>query len=115
MFSRPLLLFAAKARSAAINLVVFLGSALVGLFGAVIGYVIFSTPQEKEMYYFVGIISFCIGTIIISLTTEVIDSGVATLFVCFVENPNRLQETHPEVYQKFQEKYASVCDLFERI
>jgi hypothetical protein len=55
-----------------------------------------------------GIIGFLSGLIQFSILAGVIDSGVATTFVCLAEDPAALARTKPELYQKIQEVYPQV-------
>lgn len=50
--------------------------------------------------------AFVVGLLLSSLTMQVIDSGVATIFVCFVEQPERLQALDSEFYNKFKDAYS---------
>jgi hypothetical protein len=43
-----------------------------------------------------------------SILSEVITSGVATVFVCLAEDPYALQRTQPELFQKIAEVYPQV-------
>lgn len=39
---------------------------------------------------------------------QVIDSGVATIFVCFAEDKSALQRSKPELYQALMETYYNL-------
>lgn len=45
-----------------------------------------------------GIIGLVIGTGVAVTALAVIDSSVATIFVCFAEDPISFQRTHPDLY-----------------
>jgi hypothetical protein len=56
-----------------------------------------------ESYWFsilIAALGFFIGYTITLVLMEVIDAGVATVFVCFVEEPARLKDSSPHFYQK---------------
>jgi hypothetical protein len=48
---------------------------------------------------FLGIIGFILGIGIAIIPLSVIDSSVATIFVCFAEDPAAFQQSHPDLYQ----------------
>jgi membrane associated rhomboid family serine protease len=48
----------------------------------------------------VGVIGFFLGYTFTGLFMEIVDAGVATLFVCFVYEPERLRESSPIFYEK---------------
>jgi hypothetical protein len=43
-----------------------------------------------------------LGYVICSLTLSVMDSGVATLFICFAEDPGQLEAARPELYSELR-------------
>jgi len=43
-----------------------------------------------------------LGYVICSLTLSVMDSGVATLFICFAEDPGQLEAARPELYAELR-------------
>ena len=51
---------------------------------------------------------FFLGLLPYSSLSTVIDSGVATTFVCLADSPDALQRTKPELYQKVLETYPHV-------
>jgi len=83
-----------------------------GSLGGVFGIALFHEYSHEEklgFFYVFAFLGFFIGFTICLLTMEVFDSGVATIFVCFVEQPERLRETSPHFYHKFQESFGSRC------
>jgi len=45
---------------------------------------------------------------IFSVIAQVINSGVATTFVCICEDPDALRHTKPELWEKVRDTYPSV-------
>ena len=64
--------------------------------------------KDVVVYVFAGIFAFLIGLIEFSVLAEVINSGVATTFVCLAEDPAALQRTKPELYEKIRQTYPQV-------
>ncbi|KAJ0407931.1 hypothetical protein ATCC90586_006303 [Pythium insidiosum] len=48
---------------------------------------------------FLGILGFVVGVGVAVTPLSVIDSSVATIFVCFAEDPVAFQQSHPDLYQ----------------
>jgi len=55
-----------------------------------------------------GILAFLIGCMIFSVVAQVINSGVATTFVCLCEDPDAIRQTKPELWEKVRDTYPSV-------
>jgi hypothetical protein len=53
-------------------------------------------------------ISFLIGICISLIFFEIIESGVATTFVCLAEDPNALRRTKPDLYEKIRQTYPEI-------
>jgi len=58
----------------------------------------FDTTNFDSAPLFLGILGFFIGFGIALIPMSVIDSTVATIFVCFAEDPAAFQQTRPELY-----------------
>jgi len=86
-----------------------------GLFTAAVGGIIGLIQGGEGYEYALAFVGFIIGFSITLIVVEVIDAGVATIFVCFVEEPERLRESNPHFYQKFSETYSGKCNLFEEV
>lgn len=80
------------------------------IFAYVLGILIDLEPEEhfSLLLLMLGVLSVMLAT-----TIEVLDSAIVTLFVCFVEQPERLRQTKPEFYELFRESYGNNCPLFE--
>ncbi|KAI9164389.1 pH nine-sensitive protein 1 [Blastocladiella emersonii ATCC 22665] len=97
------------------------GSLLVAGFTTAITWVVYVAARAaaKEaavagfdvMMLIVLILAFCIGAIMFSLVSVVIDSGVASTFVCLAEDPAALQQTKPELWDKIRETYPQAAFL----
>jgi len=78
----------------------FLGGCATGIVGLLLGYALL--PNNVALC---AIIGFCIGFAVIMLAMEVVESGVATLFVSFAMDPQALQRNDPYLYQKLRDTY----------
>lgn len=57
-----------------------------------------------------GVLGLIVGAAEFNIMAEVINSGVATIFVCLAEDPYALQRTQPELFQKIAEVYPQVMN-----
>lgn len=57
-----------------------------------------------------GVLGLIVGAAEFGIMAEVINSGVATIFVCLAEDPYALQRTQPELFQKVVEVYPQVTN-----
>ena len=64
--------------------------------------------KTPEFYVAVCLISFIIAITEFLVIAEVINSGVATTFVCLAEDPQTLMRLNPELYGKIREVYPQV-------
>ncbi|OUM61319.1 hypothetical protein PIROE2DRAFT_45310 [Piromyces sp. E2] len=90
--------------------VLSIGSLCIGCVSAVVVVVIAIILGIKTALAFViyGIAAFLIGCMIFSVVAQVINSGVATTFVCLCEDPDALRYTKPELWERIRETYPSV-------
>eukprot|EP00833_Pecoramyces_ruminatium_P003386 jgi/Orpsp1_1/1177418/evm.model.c7180000061385.1 len=90
--------------------VLTLGAISVGCLSTVItvgiGFLIMQIRNVAALIIY-GIIAFLIGMMIFSVISQVINSGVATTFVCICEDIDALRNTKPELYDKVRETYPS--------
>lgn len=93
-----------------IGAVLTMGCIIGGFVCAVAGGIIAALWVEKD-WLFVAIVAFFIGFSLLVQALEVIDSGVATIFVCFAEDPAALHRTDPVLYEKFVSTYGGVISL----
>jgi len=94
--------------------VLTLGGLAVGCLSTVITVVIgFLGLSIKEVAPLIiyGILAFLIGMMIFSVVAQVINSGVATTFVCICEDPDALLHTKPELYNKVKETFNGSVSL----
>jgi len=54
------------------------------------------------------VIALFIGIMVFSVVAQVINSGVATTFVCLCEDPDALRQTKPELWEKVRDTYPSI-------
>lgn len=64
--------------------------------------------EEAVIYVVFGIIAFLFGYMVFAVVAQVINSGVATTFVCLCEDPDALRQTKPELWDKVKETYPSM-------
>jgi len=93
-----------------LSLGVLIGGVCAALVGGIFG-AIFTGIQQSQLPSII-FACFFIGIVLVLTVMEVIDSGVATIFVCFVEQPERLRVVDPEFYEKFRESYGNNMGLF---
>jgi hypothetical protein len=85
----------------------FIGAAACGMVAALIA---FATIPD---YWVVSaLLGFLIGFTMVLLTMEVVQSGVATIFVCFAMDPLALKRNDPYLYETFRQTYGEWTDLF---
>ncbi|ORX46163.1 DUF580-domain-containing protein [Piromyces finnis] len=93
-----------------ISNVLSIGSLTIGCLSAVIviviGFILGISNAISFIIY--GIIAFLMGCMIFSVVAQVINSGVATTFVCLCEDPETLRYTKPELWEKIKDTYPSV-------
>jgi len=84
-----------------IGSVLFFGALAVGLangaFGLALSYYIFKYTASYVLFGFIGLL---IGTAMALCAMEVVDSCVASCFVCYAEDPEALQRTKPTTYDR---------------
>jgi tetrahydromethanopterin S-methyltransferase subunit F len=54
-----------------------------------------------------AVLGFFIGFVMTMTAMEVVESGVATIFVCFAMDPLALRRNDEALYNKFQETYSN--------
>jgi len=88
-----------------------IGSLTIGCLSAVItcalGFLVLSVRNVGMLVLF-GIMAFLIGCMIFSVVAQVINSGVATTFVCLCEDPDALRHTKPALWEQVRDTYPSV-------
>ncbi|ORX85667.1 DUF580-domain-containing protein [Anaeromyces robustus] len=88
-----------------------IGSLCVGCLSAVItcivGFLIMNIENTTALIIY-GVVAFLIGLMIFSVVAQVINSGVATTFVCLCEDPDALHNTKPEFWEKVKDTYPSM-------
>jgi len=65
----------------------------------------------KQYWLVMGLVGACIGFIIMSLIMQVVDSGVATIFVSFAEDKEALRRNHPDLYDAFRITYGEAISI----
>jgi hypothetical protein len=64
--------------------------------------------EEIIVIVIFGLVAFLVGAMIFSVVAQVINSGVATTFVCLCEDPDALRQTKPELWEKVRDTYPSI-------
>jgi hypothetical protein len=89
-----------------------MGALFVGLItcGVTVAYIYVTKVNVAFQYapLIGGIVGFLIGLFQFSILAGVIDSGVATTFVCLAEDPAALARTKPELYRQIQQVYPQI-------
>ena len=58
----------------------------------------FGKGGDSETGFFMAFVAFWIGFALLSVVASVVEAGVATLVVCFAEQPEALERSNPEFY-----------------
>jgi len=96
--------------SKVLTMIIFISAIICGVFGGIWGYLDHDL-EVNWLYILTGIGGFLIGIVLVGQVLFVIDSGVATIFVCFAEEPHALSQTKPALYQIFKETYEERATL----
>jgi len=72
-----------------------------------LGFIILNIDNTTSLIIY-GVCAFIIGFMIFSVVAQVINSGVATTFVCLCEDPDALRQTKPELWEKVRDTYPSM-------
>jgi len=84
--------------------VLLMGSIMGGVFCAIIGGIV-GVFLVYDYWVALAVVCFLIGVSLVMLTMEVVESGVATIFVCFAMDAQALNRNSPELYRTFTETY----------
>jgi len=91
--------------------VLSIGALCVGCLSCVItclyGVIILGIKSGAIVAVF-GVVAFLVGMMMFSVVAQVINSGVATTFVCLCEDPDALRQTKPELWEKVRDTYPSI-------
>jgi len=89
--------------------VLMIGALAVSCLSAVITFVVgFIFGIEVVTVGIFAGVSFIAGLWIFSVVAQVINSGVASTFVCLCEDPDALRQTKPELWEKVRDTYPSI-------
>jgi len=90
--------------------VLSIGAMAVGFLSVIITCAVglFIGIKDPAALVIYGIIAFLIGCMVFSVVAQVINSGVATTFVCLCEDPDALRQTKPELWEKVRDTYPSI-------
>jgi len=84
--------------------VLLMGSIMGGIVSAIVGGLV-ALAIARDWWIALAVICFLIGMSLVMLTMEVVESGVATIFVCFAMDPQALNRNAPDLYRTFTETY----------
>jgi len=86
-----------------LNMGILCGALITGGAGAVCGlFTQMFNGNDIIVLFFVGLV---IGALFMTMSLQVIDSGVACTFVCFAEDKETLRRNNPELWQVLMETY----------
>jgi len=90
--------------------VLSIGALAVGFLSVIItcGIGLFIGIRDGAALGVYGVLAFLIGLMVFSVVAQVINSGVATTFVCLCEDPDALRQTKPELWEKVRDTYPSI-------
>eukprot|EP01119_Soliformovum_irregulare_P025819 TRINITY_DN9656_c0_g1_i1.p1 TRINITY_DN9656_c0_g1~~TRINITY_DN9656_c0_g1_i1.p1 ORF type:complete len:454 (-),score=76.03 TRINITY_DN9656_c0_g1_i1:48-1409(-) len=86
--------------SGVLSMGAFIGAVITAIFGATLSYIF--VPEYWILCASIGLV---VGFVMSIVSMEVIESGVATIFVCFAMDPIALQRNDVILYNKFYETY----------
>ncbi|KAF9291320.1 putative choline transporter, neither null mutation nor overexpression affects choline transport [Mortierella alpina] len=92
-----------------------MGGVLSGLAGYL--YLRFANPAfnaNGQFTYVIVVMAFVLGMQMIFTVGTVIDSGVATTFVCLAEDPAALARTKPELFERIRATWPAVVQVLYR-
>jgi len=78
----------------------FIGGCATGIVAGVMGFVLL-----QQYWIACAVTGFIIGFMLLIMVTEVVESGVATIFVCFAMDPEALRRNDEFLYSKFRDTY----------
>jgi hypothetical protein len=96
--------FAAIINDNLISGVLLMGALLGGVVTAIISAIV-ALIVLPDSWLILTVICFLIGVCLVSLTMEVVESSVATTFVCFAMEPQILQRNNPALHNLFVTTY----------
>ncbi|ORX86358.1 DUF580-domain-containing protein [Anaeromyces robustus] len=90
--------------------VLSIGALAVGFLSVIVTFAVglFIGIKDAAALSIYGVIAFLIGCMVFSVVAQVINSGVATTFVCLCEDPDALRQTKPELWEKVRDTYPSI-------
>jgi len=86
--------------------VLAMGAFLGGIVCAIISGII-AIETISQYWITCAVLGFVIGFATTMTAMEVVESGVATIFVCFAMDPLALKRNDPYLYNKFQDTYSN--------
>jgi len=86
--------------------VLTMGAVLGGVVCAAVSAII-ALETVRQYWITCAVLGFAIGFAMTMTAMEVVESGVATIFVCFAMDPLALKRNDPVLYNKFQETYSN--------
>jgi len=90
-----------------------MGAIMSGVFSGLASYLYlrFANPpfnSNGEFTYVIVVMAFVMGLQMLFTVGTVIDSGVATTFVCLAEDPAALARTKPELFERIRATWPAV-------
>lgn len=93
--------------SGVLSIGALIGGIMCGGVGAALGY-----SYIRDYWISTTVAGFIIGFVMVLLTMEVVDSGVATIFVAFAMDHEAMKRNHPDLHTKFRERYSNYNELW---
>jgi len=87
-----------------LNMGILFGALVTGAAGACLG-LVFNAFNGNDVYV-MFVLGLIIGGLFMTLSLQVVDSGVACTFVCFAEDKEILRVNNPILWQRLMETYS---------
>eukprot|EP01087_Luapelamoeba_hula_P019341 TRINITY_DN638_c0_g2_i2.p1 TRINITY_DN638_c0_g2~~TRINITY_DN638_c0_g2_i2.p1 ORF type:complete len:323 (+),score=46.75 TRINITY_DN638_c0_g2_i2:121-1089(+) len=87
-----------------LGMICVVSGVVVGIVGIVLG-VVYHDQLGGDYWVLLFIAGFIVGFVVVMTVTEVVESAVVTVFVCFAEDPEALRANAPHVHKKLDKAY----------
>eukprot|EP00736_Rhodelphis_marinus_P006756 Rmarinus@m.21229 len=93
--------------SGVLSFAILVSAVLDGLFVGLLSYYVVE-KDDAEFAVALGLIAFLVAILVVSIVMSTITSAVATIFVCFAQDPDTLPLTDPEFFSQLVGRQAEL-------